>query len=109
MTPVPEITLNDGARIPQLRFGGHKVPADGRARSIGVSNFHVSHLQRLAAETDTVPAVNQVEAHPYFTNAAVRDFCKHNRIAFQAWSPLARGTLLDDPVIRRVAAAANRS
>ena len=83
--------------------------ADGRARSIGVSNFHVPHLQRLAAETDTVPAVNQVEAHPYFTNASVRDYCKHHGIAFQAWSPLGRGTLLDDPVVQRVAAAADRS
>ena len=83
--------------------------ADGRARSIGVSNFHVPHLQRLAAETDTVPAVNQVEAHPYFTNASVRDYCKQHGIAFQAWSPLGRGTLLDDPVVQRVAAAAGRS
>jgi len=83
--------------------------ADGRARSIGVSNFHVPHLQRLAAETETVPAVNQVEAHPYFTNASVRDYCKQHGIAFQAWSPLGRGTLLDDPVVQRVAAAAGRS
>jgi len=83
--------------------------ADGRARSIGVSNFHVPHLQRLAAETDTVPAVNQVEAHPYFTNASVRDYCKQNDIAFQAWSPLGRGTLLDDPVVQRVAAAVGRA
>jgi 2,5-diketo-D-gluconate reductase A len=83
--------------------------ADGRARSIGVSNFHVPHLQRLAAETDTVPAVNQVEAHPYFTNAAVRDYCTRHGIAFQAWSPLARGTLLDDPVVTRIAEAADRS
>src|ERR1700710_2080750 len=42
--------------------------ADGRARSIGVSNFQVAHLERLAAETDTVPAVNQIEAHPYLLN-----------------------------------------
>ncbi|OPX10063.1 aldo/keto reductase [Mycobacterium sp. AT1] len=83
--------------------------ADGRARSIGVSNFHVPHLQRLAAETDTVPAVNQVEAHPYFTNASVRDYCKQSGMAFQAWSPLGRGTLLDDPVVQRVAAAVGRS
>ena len=83
--------------------------ADGRARSIGVSNFHVPHLQRLAAETDTVPAVNQVEAHPYFTNAAVRDYCIQHGIAFQAWSPLARGTLLDDPVVTQIAEAADRS
>lgn len=83
--------------------------ADGRARSIGVSNFQIPHLERLAAETDTVPAVNQVEAHPYFTNAAVRDYCKQHGIAFEAWSPLARGTLLDDPVIQRVATATGRT
>jgi 2,5-diketo-D-gluconate reductase A len=83
--------------------------ADGRARSIGVSNFHVPHLQRLAAATDTVPAVNQVEAHPYFTNATVRDYCLQNGIAFEAWSPLARGKVLDDPVVHRVAEAMGRS
>jgi 2,5-diketo-D-gluconate reductase A len=83
--------------------------ADGRARSIGVSNFHVPHLERLAAATDTVPAVNQVEAHPYFPNAAVRDYCKQNGIAFEAWSPLARGKILGDPVVHRVAEATGRS
>jgi len=83
--------------------------ADGRARSIGVSNFQIPHLQRLAAETDTVPAVNQVEAHPYFTNAAVRDYCTRHGIVFQAWSPLARGTVLDDPVVGRIAEAADKS
>jgi 2,5-diketo-D-gluconate reductase A len=83
--------------------------ADGRARSIGVSNFQVSHLQRLAAETATVPSVNQVEAHPYFTNAAVRDYCKRHGIVFEAWSPLARGKVLDDPTVVRVAEAAGRS
>jgi 2,5-diketo-D-gluconate reductase A len=82
---------------------------DGRARSIGVSNFHVPHLRRLAAETDTVPAVNQVEAHPYFTNAEVRKYCKENGIAFEAWSPLARGKVLDDPVVTRIAAAMNKA
>ncbi len=47
---------------------------DGRARSIGVSNFQVAHLERLAKETDTVPAVNQIEVHPYFTNDEVRAY-----------------------------------
>jgi 2,5-diketo-D-gluconate reductase A len=82
---------------------------DGRARSIGLSNFHVPHLQRLAAETATVPAVNQVEAHPYFTNADVRNYCKQRGIAFQAWSPLARGKVLDDPVLARIAAKTDRA
>jgi 2,5-diketo-D-gluconate reductase A len=83
--------------------------ADGRARSIGVSNFHVPHLERLAAESGTTPAVNQVEAHPYFTNAAVRNYCKQNGITFEAWSPLARGKVLDDPVSVRIAEATGRS
>jgi 2,5-diketo-D-gluconate reductase A len=83
--------------------------ADGRARSIGVSNFHVPHLERLAAESGTTPAVNQVEAHPYFTNAAVRNYCKQNGITFEAWSPLARGKVLDDPVPVRIAEATGRS
>ncbi|MCD6055036.1 MAG: 2,5-didehydrogluconate reductase [Rubrobacteraceae bacterium] len=47
---------------------------DGRARSVGVSNFQIEHLERLAAETDTVPSVNQIEVHPYFTNEAVREY-----------------------------------
>jgi len=76
---------------------------DGRARSIGVSNFQVAHLQRLAAETDTVPAVNQIEAHPYFTNDEVRAYGRSQGIATEAWSPMARGAVLDDSVIRRVA------
>lgn len=82
---------------------------DGRARSIGVSNFQVPHLERLADATDTVPAVNQVEAHPYFTNAAVRDYTRSHGITFQAWSPLARGTVIGDPVVNRIADAVGKS
>jgi 2,5-diketo-D-gluconate reductase A len=82
---------------------------DGRARSIGVSNFQVSHLQRLARETDTTPAVNQIEVHPYFGNDAVRDYDREHGIVTQAWAPLARGTVADDPDVMRIAAAAGRS
>jgi 2,5-diketo-D-gluconate reductase A len=82
---------------------------DGRARSIGVSNFQVAHLQRLAAATDTVPAVNQIEAHPYFTNRAVRRYGKRHGIVTEAWSPIARGTVLDDPVVTRIAEATGRT
>src|SRR5689334_15668396 len=59
---------------------------DGRARSIGVSNFQIDHLERLAAETDVVPAVNQIELHPYFGNAEVRAYGHAHGIATQAWS-----------------------
>jgi 2,5-diketo-D-gluconate reductase A len=76
---------------------------DGRARSIGVSNFQIDHLERLAAETDTVPAVNQIEVHPYFTNEAVREYGQDHGIATEAWSPIAQGEILDDPTITRIA------
>ena len=64
---------------------------DGRARSIGVSNFQPAHLDRLAKESDTVPAVNQVEVHPYFANDQVRAYGKEHGIATEAWSPIAQG------------------
>src|SRR5947207_12301594 len=73
--------------------------ADGRARSIGVSNFHVDHLQRLMDECDVVPAVNQIELHPYLQNRDVRDFDEDNGIATEAWSPIAQRAVLDDAAI----------
>ncbi|MDV2997398.1 MAG: putative oxidoreductase [Chroococcidiopsis sp. SAG 2025] len=76
---------------------------DDRARSIGVSNFQIDHLERLAAEADIVPAVNQIEAHPYFTNQAVRSYDREHQIATEAWSPLAQGKVLEDPTIARIA------
>jgi 2,5-diketo-D-gluconate reductase A len=82
---------------------------DGRARSIGVSNFQIEHLKRLAAETDIVPAVNQIEAHPYFTNDAVREYGREHGIAAEAWSPIAQGKVLDDPTIARIAEEAGKT
>lgn len=83
--------------------------ADGRARSIGVSNFQVPHLERLAAETDTVPSVNQIEVHPYFQNSAVREYGAAHGIVTEAWSPIAQGAVLGDPVITRIAENAGRT
>ena len=82
---------------------------DGRARSIGVSNFQVAHLEKLAQETDTVPAVNQIEVHPYFANNEVRAYGKEHGIATEAWSPIAQGKVLDDPVITLIAEATGKS
>jgi 2,5-diketo-D-gluconate reductase A len=82
---------------------------DGRARSIGVSNFQPAHLDRLAAESDTVPAVNQIEAHPYFTNEEVREYGRDHGIATEAWSPIAQGKVLGDSVIERIADTTRRS
>jgi 2,5-diketo-D-gluconate reductase A len=76
---------------------------DGRARSIGVSNFTVHHLRRLFRESEVRPAVNQVELHPFLTQDELRAFCGEHQIAVEAWSPIARGRVLDDPEIRQVA------
>jgi 2,5-diketo-D-gluconate reductase A len=77
--------------------------SDGRVRSIGVSNFQVEHLERLAAETGTVPVVNQIEVHPYLTNEAVRSYGREHGIATEAWSPIAQGAVLEDPTINQIA------
>jgi 2,5-diketo-D-gluconate reductase A len=82
---------------------------DGRARSIGVSNFQVDHLERLAAETDVVPAVNQIELHPYLLNEEVRSYGESHGIATEAWSPIAQGQVLDDPVIAEIAERLGRT
>ncbi|MDO4887706.1 MAG: aldo/keto reductase [Actinomycetaceae bacterium] len=79
--------------------------ADGRARSIGVSNFQVHHLQQLLDGSDTVPAVNQIELHPYFQNREVADFCRKAGIAIEAWAPLVRGAVTGEATIADIAAA----
>src|SRR3954471_19632584 len=83
--------------------------ADGRARSIGVSNFQVEHLQRLMDEADVVPAVNQIELHPYFQNREVASFGEEHRIATEAWSPIAQGDVLDDETVGEIARALDRT
>ena len=70
--------------------------ADGRARAIGVSNFHVEHLQRLLDEAEVVPAVNQIELHPRLQQSELREFHAEHGIVTEAWSPLAQGELLEE-------------
>ncbi|MGB3480880.1 MAG: aldo/keto reductase [Mycobacterium sp.] len=82
---------------------------DGRARSIGVSNFQPSHLDKLAAGSDTVPAVNQIEVHPYLTNDDVRAYGQQHGIITEAWSPIAQGKVLDDEAITRIAEATGKT
>src|SRR5215207_1637993 len=98
--PLP--TLYDGDYVSTWKTL-EEFHGDGRARSIGVSNFQIEHLERLAAETNTVPAVNQIEVHPYLTNDAVRGYGQEHGIATEAWSPIAQGKVLDDPTITQVA------
>ena len=104
--PLP--TLYDGDFVSTWKVF-EEFARDGRARSIGVSNFQVAHLERLAAETDTVPSVNQIEVHPYFGNEQVRAYGREHGIATEAWSPIAQGKVLDDPVINRIADARGKS
>jgi 2,5-diketo-D-gluconate reductase A len=82
---------------------------EGRARSIGVSNFQPHHLRRLHGETEVIPAVNQIEVHPYLTQDEVRAFCAGHQTAVEAWSPLGQGSVLGDPVVRSVAERAGKT
>ena len=76
---------------------------DGRARSVGVSNFQPRHLRRLLAECEVPPAIDQIEVNPYLTQDELRGFCAEHRIAVEAWSPLARGHVLTDQVVQSIA------
>jgi 2,5-diketo-D-gluconate reductase A len=82
---------------------------DGRTRSIGVSNFQPHHLDRLSDETDVIPSVNQIELHPYLTQDDLRRYDTLHGIATEAWSPIAQGLVLDDPVIMTVAEAVGKT
>ena len=86
--PLP--TLYDGDYVSTWKTL-EEFQRDGRSRSIGVSNFEVAHLERLAAEADVVPAVNQIELHPYLLNAEVDSYGREHGIATEAWSPIAQG------------------
>jgi 2,5-diketo-D-gluconate reductase A len=76
---------------------------DGRARSIGVSNFQAHHLRRLHTETEVPPVIDQFEMHPYLTQDELRAFCAEHQIAAEGWAPIGRGRVLDDPEIVTIA------
>jgi diketogulonate reductase-like aldo/keto reductase len=95
-----------------------KLLADGAVRAIGVSNFMPEHLARLLAETSVVPAVNQIEVHPYFRQSDVLDVNAEHGILSQAWSPIggitfyrdgSKGSTLEDPTITEIAGAHGKS
>jgi diketogulonate reductase-like aldo/keto reductase len=88
--------------------------ADGKVRAIGVSNFMVDHLNALLEQATVVPAVNQIECHPYFAQQPVQDLGAEHWILTQAWSPIGgitfyrdgnQGSTLDDPTIGDIASA----
>jgi diketogulonate reductase-like aldo/keto reductase len=82
---------------------------EARARSIGVSNFQIDHLERIIDATGVVPALNQVELHPRLQLKELRSFHRQHGIATEAWSPLGRGRILDDPVIVEIASSIGRT
>jgi 2,5-diketo-D-gluconate reductase A len=82
---------------------------DGQARSVGVSNFEIGHLRQLSLETAVTPAVDQIEVNPYLTQDALRSYCAEYQIAVEAWSPIARGRALADPVITGIAQRAGKT
>ena len=77
---------------------------EGRIRAVGVCNFQIAHLERLAQETGERPAVNQIELHPYLQQRELREYHAAHGIVTESWSPLASGKhVLDDPVVKKVA------
>ena len=78
-------------------------------RAIGVSNHHEHHLERIFATANTKPMVNQIELHPQLTQEPLRAFCAEQDIAVTSWSPLARGRLLEEPVLEEIAAGHNKT
>jgi diketogulonate reductase-like aldo/keto reductase len=86
-----------------------KLYKDGRVRAIGVSNFHVHHLQDLLSTAEIKPMVDQVEFHPYLAQNELLTFTKEQGIQLEAWSPLMQGELLNQPVLQEIAAKHNKS
>ncbi len=97
--PLP--TRYDGDYVSTWRTLAEFV-ADGRARSVGVSNFQPAHLDRIIEETGVVPAVNQIEVHPYFGNETARKASIAHGIKVEAWSPIAKGKVLGDETLRAI-------
>jgi 2,5-diketo-D-gluconate reductase A len=98
--PLP--TRYDGDYVTTWRTMAEFVE-DGRARSVGVSNFEPAHLDRIISETGVVPVLNQVEVHPFFGNEDVRAACARHDVAVEAWAPIARGKVNDDATITGIA------
>ena len=79
-----------------------KLRADGKAKSIGVSNFSIADLELLKTVSDVVPAVNQVEFHPLFNHPELKAYCEERGIVLQAYAPLARGAYLKSPLMLEI-------
>ncbi|WP_163102585.1 aldo/keto reductase [Peribacillus alkalitolerans] len=82
---------------------------EGRVKAIGVSNFHVHHLENLMEDAEIKPMINQVEYHPRLAQNKVRSYCQQHGIQLEAWSPLMQGQLLDNPVLQEIATKYSKS
>ena len=80
-----------------------KLYTDSRVRAIGVSNFHVHHLENLMKHTELKPVINQIELHPRLSQLEIREYCKKHDIKVEAWGPLGQGNLIDEPTINHIA------
>jgi len=86
-----------------------EIYAGGRVKAIGVSNFQPHHLRTLFAASEVRPAVNQIEVHPYLVQDELRAFDAEHQIVTEAWAPIAKGRVNDDPAIREIAARIGRT
>ena len=86
-----------------------RIYKEGRARAVGVSNFHIHHLEDIFAASDLVPAVNQVECHPWLTQVELVDYTQKKGIIFEPWSPLGAGALIENDTLKSIAGKYNKS
>ncbi|MGX6979504.1 aldo/keto reductase [Vagococcus elongatus] len=86
-----------------------EIYASGKVKAIGVSNFHAHHLDDLMSHAEIVPVINQIELHPYLNQKELRDYCKDKGIVVEAWSPLGQGKVLENEVLRQIAAKYNKT
>ena len=100
--PVPGCFGNTWKAMEKLR-------EEGKVKSIGVSNFSIQDLELLKTVSDVVPAVNQVEFHPFFNHPELKAYCQENGIALQAYAPLARGAYLNSPLMIEIGKSHQKS
>ncbi|MEZ4906888.1 MAG: aldo/keto reductase [Saprospiraceae bacterium] len=86
-----------------------ELQSEGKIKSIGVSNFWQEHLESLFQTANVIPAINQIEFHPGYWQSELSEFCKTNGIVVEAWSPLARGRIFNNPILQEIATIHNKS
>jgi 2,5-diketo-D-gluconate reductase A len=112
---IPTATLNNGVQMPVLGFGVCQIPPEeteqGRARAIGVSNFNPDRLVDIIEHHDVVPAVNQIETHPFHQRAADQELMRELGVQIESWGPFAEGrnNLFTDPLLTEIGAAHGKS